>query len=233
VSVEYLRPKQDNQEGRIVNSVIFLSRRVIEICGIKLTPEVEKLRRENENLRIENKLLKEQTCQDHLTGLPNIRYLEEHIKPQIEEHIKHQNIPEKRKSGQSLVLGVIDMENLKVINDTMGHDVGDDALNCMANALRGSIRPEDEVGRMGGDEFYALLRINDTGTDEIEDIMLDFNDRLHHQLGVFNNGNTPLFASIGYVQLDGNLSYEEAKKLADERMYQNKRDHKNGPKIEV
>jgi len=88
---------------------------------------------------------------DFLTGLPNTRAFEAAIARRFEAGIPF-----------ALLLG--DMDGLKGINDSQGHAEGNDALRRLALMLGSSLRPEDEVARVGGDEF-AVLTVS-TPTDE-------------------------------------------------------------------
>jgi diguanylate cyclase (GGDEF)-like protein len=80
---------------------------------------------------------------DALTNLPNRRAIEEHLYELI-------------KKREPVTLVLIDVNNFKEINDTLGHDGGDKALIDIANALTSSKRRDDFVGRLGGDEFVAI-----------------------------------------------------------------------------
>lgn len=86
--------------------------------------------------------------QDALTGLPNrISY---------EQHLDHGMIQAKR-CGWGLAFLFIDIDKFKNINDSYGHDVGDQVLLMVANRLKSFLRDEDIVSRWGGDEFVCLL----------------------------------------------------------------------------
>jgi diguanylate cyclase (GGDEF)-like protein len=80
---------------------------------------------------------------DHLTGLPNTRAFEAAVSARLVAGLPF-----------ALVLG--DMDELKEVNDTCGHPAGNDAIRLLATTLSASIRPEDEVARVGGDEFAIL-----------------------------------------------------------------------------
>ena len=85
---------------------------------------------------------------DGLTGLPVRNVLLERLEQALDE-IKRQ--------ANSLALLMIDVDNFKHINDTMGHAVGDQALFTIGTRLQESLRSTDTVARMGGDEFTVLL----------------------------------------------------------------------------
>jgi diguanylate cyclase (GGDEF)-like protein len=86
---------------------------------------------------------------DHLTELPNRRFLEMSLHTALSEYEVHKD---------PLGVIVIDIDEFKKINDTFGHSGGDRALQEAAKTLEGSLRPTDIVGRWGGDEFLAIAR---------------------------------------------------------------------------
>lgn len=86
--------------------------------------------------------------QDALTGLPN--------RVSFEQSLEHGLIQAKRRSWSLAVL-FIDIDKFKNINDSYGHDAGDQVLRTIANRLQTSVRDEDSVSRWGGDEFVCLL----------------------------------------------------------------------------
>ncbi|WP_167759809.1 sensor domain-containing protein [Massilia horti] len=91
---------------------------------------------------------------DYLTGLPNRRFLMEEL---------HKLLSRSTRNGQIGALLFIDLDNFKLLNDTMGHDVGDLLLRQAAHRLRHTVREGDYVARLGGDEFVIVL--DELGTD--------------------------------------------------------------------
>ena len=86
---------------------------------------------------------------DALTGLPNRRRLISYLQELIDSA--------DYEAANSAVI-FIDLDNFKILNDTFGHDVGDDFLKIVAKRLLNSVRQNDLVGRLGGDEFVVVLQ---------------------------------------------------------------------------
>ena len=105
--------------------------------------------------KIESQLLEKQQHLDHLahhdqlTGLPNRLYLAAHL-PEA--------IAEAKRTGSLLAVLFLDLDRFKHINDSRGHEVGDKLLKTVAQRIRATVRNEDDVVRMGGDEFIVVLK---------------------------------------------------------------------------
>ena len=101
------------------------------------------------DVRRKAEAMKRMAFLDHLTQLPNRRYLEMSIRTALSEFEVHKD---------PFGVLVIDLDRFKNINDSFGHSCGDLALQEVAKTLTGALRPEDTVGRWGGDEFLAIVR---------------------------------------------------------------------------
>lgn len=86
---------------------------------------------------------------DHLTGLPNRRYLDQTLE---------QRSAECKRDGSTLAILHIDLDRFKQINDTLGHSAGDMMLKHAADVLRDNVGSKDFVARIGGDEFVAVCK---------------------------------------------------------------------------
>jgi diguanylate cyclase (GGDEF)-like protein/PAS domain S-box-containing protein len=98
---------------------------------------------------------------DPLTGLPNRRRFKEHI---------NQQMMLSKRTGKMMALLYVDVDDFKMINDTMGHHVGDGFLQVFSERVRGCLREVDIFSRMGGDEFTILLPMMDS-IDQVETVL--------------------------------------------------------------
>jgi diguanylate cyclase (GGDEF)-like protein/PAS domain S-box-containing protein len=96
---------------------------------------------------------------DHLTGLPNRLYLAASLPGLLEEA---------KNTDTMLAVLFLDLDRFKHVNDSRGHETGDKLLKTVAQRVRATVRAQDIVVRMGGDEFVVILR-NITGTETVSD----------------------------------------------------------------
>ena len=169
-----------------------------------------------ERKRYEIQLVKQATY-DSLTNLPNRVLLCDRLEQAIISAARH---------GSILPVMLIDLDNFKFVNDTLGHDVGDDLLRLVAQRLREVVRENDTVARLGGDEFVVLPNDLD-GTDDTITVA----EKLQESLASpFKLGNQEYFVtfSMGVAMFpqDGDTS-EKLMKYADAAMYHAKEQGKN------
>ena len=96
----------------------------------------------------EHELMRKMALYDALTGLPNRRLFDERI---------NQSILGAKRNKHLLALMFIDVDHFKQINDTYGHDVGDQVIKRVAETMQSALRATDTLARFGGDEFVVLL----------------------------------------------------------------------------
>jgi diguanylate cyclase len=104
--------------------------------------------RDIEAMRNELEKVKAMLQQDPLTGTLNRRGIDEVFRREASRCDRH---------GANLCIAIIDIDNFKALNDSLGHQVGDRALQHVANIVTQTLRPSDRVGRFGGEEFLLLL----------------------------------------------------------------------------
>jgi diguanylate cyclase (GGDEF)-like protein len=171
---------------------------------------------DNERARHEQILLF-QANHDELTLLPNRMRIMDRLE---------QSILDSNRTGKTIALLFLDLDNFKTINDTLGHLIGDALLKQAAERLNECVRATDTVARLGGDEFLILLR-EFKNTDDIHKIS---NKILEAFRKPFQIEQRSLYstASIGISMYpgDGNDAHDLLK-TADTAMYQAKDDGRN------
>lgn len=128
---------------------------------------------------------------DQLTGLPNRTLLYDRGR---------QAIARARRLGERLVVLFVDVDDLKVVNDTLGHAVGDELLRLVAERLIGLVRSEDTVARIGGDEFVVLARVDDR--EAVDDLLQRVSEALRQSFDLFGE-EVFSSASVGMAMFPG------------------------------
>lgn len=117
---------------------------------------------------------------------------------------------------------VVDVNGLKPVNDTYGHEHGDQMLRQVAEALGRVVRPRDTVARVGGDEFYMILeRANQKTCEQFAQRLRELQKDMCMDIG---DKNIPITFSLGFASTDMD-SLKNLIALADERMYFAKKKH--------
>lgn len=158
------------------------------------------------------KHLKEVSLSDPLTGIGNRRFL-------LKELDAHLLAASSRKSGVCYAL--IDIDHFKKINDTYGHDVGDEILVAFTRRLRRCVRPTDIVARVGGEEFAVIMHYTHQDhfkLGSLERVISTINSRSFQS----SAGPLELTVSIGACYYRGGgerPSVKEIMKCADDKLY--------------
>jgi diguanylate cyclase (GGDEF)-like protein/PAS domain S-box-containing protein len=153
---------------------------------------------------------------DPLTGLLNRRRLEEELA---------RAVAEKNRYGTPATLLVGDLDNLKLINDTIGHKAGDELIKGVARALSSQVRETDALARIGGDEFAILL--HRTGLEQAQVLAERLRVSVLDLDLVASQQRLRTSLSIGIAPLGEDLSAEESQVAADLAMYEAKRHGRN------
>ena len=156
---------------------------------------------------------------DLLTGLPNRRAFQESLKARVEQAAA---------GGQTVGLLFVDLDKFKEVNDTLGHEAGDDLLKTVASKLGEAMRERDFGARLGGDEFAAIVEIPNTQSRET---VFKIAERLRLSLQIpipSPKGEIAVGATIGvalYPHDAGGAA--ELLNAADQVMYAGKRRGRN------
>lgn len=157
--------------------------------------------------------LKFEAQTDPMTGLYNRRGLATTLEPIAQ-------------LGQPFAVIALDIDHFKLINDTYGHDVGDEVIKQLATQIRDSSRDTDILCRIGGEEFLMLL----PGTTLY--VAAQVASRLRHNVEMMKIENIrPITISLGVAYWSGEGMPEDALKLADEALYRAKQRGRNRVEI--
>lgn len=174
-----------------------------------------------EQLQTANAELTKLALTDPLTGLSNRRAI-------LNDAVRLFALAQRE--NKYILMGVIDLDGFKLINDTRGHQAGDELLRGVATQLQHGLRASDVIGRTGGDEFIVIaLGTPSEHAEPVKD-MRHAADLLQDRLAKATIGNYELGhglgdihypgASVGVVAvIPGSVTVDEATKLADREMY--------------
>jgi two-component system cell cycle response regulator len=175
-------------------------------------------KRYTERLRDNVQMSIEMAITDALTGLYNRRYMETHVGSLVEQA---------RSRGKPLTVLVLDIDYFKSINDTHGHDAGDDVLREFALRIRKSIRGIDLACRYGGEEFVVVMPETDLAVATM--VAERLRRRIASEPFPIQQGarSIEVTISIGIAGLGGADNAASVLKRADQALYRAKRDGRN------
>ena len=157
---------------------------------------------------------------DYLTGAINSRLFYDFAQMEIDRIQRYEH---------PFTLAYIDLDNFKVVNDSFGHSVGDQALRTVVSATKKYLRKTDVVARLGGDEFVLLLP--ETNQESARVVLSKIQSGLLEEM---RQNNWPITFSIGVLTCSAAPhTTDELVRMADELMYSVKHNGKNGIKYSV
>jgi diguanylate cyclase len=157
-----------------------------------------------------------QARHDPLTGTLNRKGLDEALNREISRACRR---------GTSLCIAMLDVDDFKAINDRLGHSTGDAALQHLTSVAREAMRPQDLLGRWGGEEFVVLMP--DTPADQGVQAMQRLQRELTKRFFLKDNEKLLITFSAGVTEMVGKESAHDAIGRADSAMYLAKRAGKN------
>ncbi|WP_420408835.1 GGDEF domain-containing protein [Hoeflea sp.] len=174
------------------------------------------LKRMTESLSVRSQSLEHAAITDSLTSMYNRRYFDEALSEYLAAF---------RPIGKPIGMVILDLDHFKAVNDTHGHDVGDEVLRQVAECLHVFTRYHDVLARLGGEEF-AILSPNIT-----ERQLHNLANRIREAVSqlTVTSGNVTLRVTIsaGIAIWDGKESGEELYRRADKQLYEAKRQGRN------
>ncbi len=193
--------------------------KIFGVCTI--CTDITERKQAEDALREQQSRLNYMAFHDSLTALPN--------RALFYDRINH-GLARAKRSGNQLVLMLLDLDRFKYINDSLGHDAGDVLLKTLSGRLQESVRDMDTVARLGGDEFVVLLE----GIQDSEDITSVAQKILVNVASPINvvGHEISTSASIGIsVYPDDGRDTDTLLKNADIAMYKAKESGKNNFKF--
>lgn len=208
MTFKYERVMSNGKKRWVRNEIRFLSNVDSgNLCVMLTAKDIDAIKQQEQKLMVAARL-------DQMTMLLNRETSMEYIRQVLSN--EHDRLH---------VLFMLDIDNFKALNDTLGHQVGDKFLISLAKELKQTFRESDVVGRIGGDEFFALMR-NVSEISQVERKADDLLRSVNKVAALYPQ--VKVSGSVGISLYPGNgRTLEEMYAKADEALYQAKRGGKN------
>ena len=200
------------QDTRIIQASALRSHDELVETRKQVNQAEDKIRELERQLNEVSELVRE----DQLTVALNRRGMDAALESEATRADRH---------GSTLCVALLDIDNFKRLNDTLGHQAGDQALIHLINIIRETLRPSDSVARYGGEEFVILLP--DVGLDEAVMAVERLQRTLTKKLFMHENERLLITFSAGVALRVQNETQEDVINRADRAMYKAKHTGKN------
>jgi diguanylate cyclase len=177
---------------------------------------VEEAERRISELQVELEKASTLVRHDQLTGALNRRGLDETFDAEVARSLRRRS---------PLCVALLDIDNFKKLNDTLGHDAGDAALIHLVTVIRETLRPQDTLARFGGEEFIILLP--DTPIEDAQKALVRLQRELTKRIFLADNEKVLITFSAGLTEVRPDDNQASVTKRADEAMYTAKHTGKN------
>jgi diguanylate cyclase (GGDEF)-like protein/PAS domain S-box-containing protein len=208
----YLHHKDGHRVPVSVSITPIRNDRGVVVGAIEMFHEIKDITEEQQSMEV----LRKAALLDHLTGLPNRRYLEMNLTSGLSEYDR-----------MRLKFGVlmVDIDLFKKVNDSYGHNVGDQVLTLVASTMAANIRSCDIVGRWGGEEFVVIVRYVD------KEILLRVAEKLRLLVGnsflAVQGQRVSVTITLGGTVVKEGDTAEALLKRADLMLYEGKQTGRN------
>jgi diguanylate cyclase len=183
---------------------------------IEMRTRVQEAELEVVRLQVELAQTSEMVRHDALTGVLNRKGMDEAIEREVARA---------RRRDAPMCVAMLDIDNFKRINDTYGHEAGDQALVHLVEVVRDALRPQDTLARFGGEEFVIIL--SETRLDNAVQAMVRVQRELTRKFFLHRNEKLLITFSCGVAELTDDEQPADAMDRADKAMYLAKRAGKN------
>lgn len=200
------------RETRVIQLNALRSRDELNLMKSRVTEAEQEITR----LQAELSETSEMVRHDQLTGALNRKGLDETLERELARS---------RRRQMPLCVSLLDVDNFKTLNDTYGHQTGDDALIHLARVIRETMRPHDTLARYGGEEFLIILP--DTTLADAITALTRLQRELTKRFFLHKNEKLLITFSAGVTAFREGEKQQEAIARADAAMYQAKRSGKN------
>jgi diguanylate cyclase len=223
VCAEKVSKAKDISDLSDVLDVVMQESRAVQLAAQRSRDELLEMRArvqeaEQEVARLQEELAQtsEMVRHDALTGVLNRKGMDEAMAREVGRA---------RRRDAPMCVALLDIDNFKRINDTYGHETGDQALVHLAQVVKATLRPQDTLARVGGEEFVIIL--SDTRLDDAVQAMVRVQRELTRKFFLHRNEKLLITFSCGVAELAGEEEPADAVKRADQAMYLAKRAGKN------
>jgi len=203
------------QDTRAVQAAVGLSQERLHADQTRAAELEDRVR----TLEAELRRLSDEVSTDALTQVANRRGLTQAFDQEVARSERTEG------AAAALALGLIDIDNFKKLNDTLGHAVGDVALKSLAAAVRERLRPHDHLARFGGEEFVVLLPATDV--EEAQQVLTRLQRSLSEALFLHEGREIFVTFSAGVTAWQAGETLTGALERADAALYEAKRTGKN------
>jgi diguanylate cyclase len=200
------------RETRVIQLNAQRSRDELNLMRSRVSEAEGEVQRLQEELANASQLVRH----DPLTGVLNRKGMDDALDTEVARARRHDS---------QLCLAILDIDNFKKLNDSLGHAAGDAALIHLAKVVQEAIRPEDTLARYGGEEFVVILP--GTPLENAVNAMVRVQRELTRRFFLHNNDKILITFSCGVAELQASETAMEAIQRADSAMYLAKRAGKN------